>query len=82
MSRDELIELLKYCSPNILYVVEGQNKIIKLHTPFPLLVLNDIGSLYKNQIVFCTELKITYEGKIVFHVGGKNYHLYHFEVLT
>jgi predicted component of type VI protein secretion system len=82
MSNKELIELLKYCSPHIIYVVNGQNRIIKLHTPFKLLVLQDIGGLRKNQIVSCTELKITKQGRIVFLIDGKNYHTYHFDILA
>ncbi|WP_242133402.1 hypothetical protein [Aestuariivivens marinum] len=82
MSNKELIELLKYCSPHIIYVVNGHNRIIKLHTPFKLLVLQDIGGLRKNQLVFCTELKITKQGRVVFYIDGKNYHTYYFDILT
>ena len=82
MSNKELLELLKHCSPNILYVVEGQNRIIKLHTPFRLLVLQDIGGLYKDRIVYCTELRITERGRIVFFIDGKNYHTHYFDILT
>ena len=82
MSNKELNELLKSCSPNIIYVVNGQNRIIKLHTPFKLMVLQDIGVLNKNQIISCEELKITNEGRIVFYIDGKNYHTYYFDILT
>ena len=82
MSNKELIELLKYCSPHIIYVVNRQNRIIKLHTPFKLLVVQAVGSLNKNQIVSCTELKITNQGRIVFFIDGKNYHTYYFDILT
>lgn len=82
MSNEELIELLKYCSPHIIYVVNGQNRIIKLYTPFELLVIRDIGNLHKNQIVSCTELKITNDGRIVFLIGGKYYYTYYFDILT
>ncbi|GAA4292647.1 hypothetical protein [Aestuariibaculum suncheonense] len=82
MSNKELIELLKYCSPHIIYVVNVQNKIIKLQTPFKLLVLQDIGDLHKDQIVSCTELKITKQGRVVFYIDGKNYHTYYFDILT
>ena len=82
MSNKDLIELLKYCSNHIIYVVNGQNRIIKLHTPFKLLVLQDIGDLYKSQIVSCEELKITNEGRIVFYIDGKLYHTYYFDILT
>lgn len=82
MSNKHLIELLKYCSPHIIYVVNSQNRIIKLHTPFKLKVLQEVGVLRKNKLVFCTELKITNEGRIVFCIDGKNYHTYHFDILT
>lgn len=45
MSNEELFELLKYCSPYIIYIVKSDNDIIKLHTPFDLLVKKDIGTL-------------------------------------
>jgi len=82
MSNKELIELLKSCSPNIIYVVNDENRIIKLHTPIKLLVMWDIGSFRKNQIVTCTELKITTNASIVFYIDSKNYHTYYFDILT
>ena len=82
MSNKDLIELLKYCSPHIIYVVNGQNRIIKLHTPFKLLVLQNIGDLCINQIVSCTELKITNEGRIVFCIEDKIYYAHYFNILT
>lgn len=82
MSDDQLKELLKYCSPHIIYVVNSKNRIIKLHTPFKLLVLHKIGNLNSDQIVECTMIKITREGKMVFCIDGKNYFPYHFEVLA
>ena len=82
MSKKQLLELLKYCSPNILYVVEGHNRIIKLYTPFRLLVLSDIGVLLKGQIVYCTEMRITDMARIVFLIDGKKYHTHYFDILT
>ena len=82
MSNKELIELLKHCSPDIIYIVNDENRIIKLHTPIKLLVLFDVGDFRKNQIVTCTELKITTDARIVFYIDGKNYHTYYFDILT
>jgi len=82
MSNKELIELLKSCSPHIIYVVNDENRIIKLHTPIKLLVLADVGSFLKNQIVICTELKITTNARIVFYIDGKNYHTHYFDFIT
>ncbi len=76
------MELLKYCSPHIIYVVNSQNRVIKLHTPFKLKVMQSIGEFQINQIVYCTELKITSQGKIVFFIDDKNYHTHHFDILT
>ena len=82
MSNKQLIELLKYCSPHIIYVVNAQNKIIKLHTPFMLRVRERIGAFKPNQLVECTELKITQQGRIVFCIEGKNYHTQYFDIIT
>lgn len=82
MSKKELFELLKSCSPNIIYVVNEQNRIIKLETPLKLLVLADIGDFNKNQTVICTELKITTGTRIVFHIDGKNYYTHYFDIIT
>ena len=82
MSNKELIELLKHCSPDIIYIVNDENRIIKLHTPIKLLVLFDVGDYRKNEIVTCSELKITTEARIVFYIDGKNYHTYYFDILT
>ena len=81
MSNKELIELLKHCSPEIIYIVDQKNRIIELKTPFKLKVLRGIGSLQKGELVSCTRLKITNKGRIVFHVDGKNYHTYYFDVV-
>ena len=82
MSNKELIELLKHCSPDIIYIVNDENRIIKLHTPIKLLVLFDVGDYRKNEIVTSSELKITTEARIVFYIDGKNYHTYYFDILT
>jgi hypothetical protein len=82
MSNKELVELLKSCSPNIIYVVNDENRIIKLKTPLKLLALADVGDYLKNQIVICTELKITTWARMVFHIDGKNYHTYYFDIIT
>lgn len=81
MSNEELIELLKYCSPYIIYIVKSDNDIIKVQTPFDLLVKEDIGTLKKNQIVSCIKLNITRDGRIVFLIDGKNYHTNYFDFL-
>ncbi|MBG7610670.1 hypothetical protein IU405_00220 [Polaribacter sp. BAL334] len=81
MTNEQLMELLKYCSPYIIYVVNDKNRIIKVHTPIKLKALQSVGSLQKNQLVYCTELKITNEGRTVYCIDGKNYHTYYFEIL-
>jgi len=45
-------------------------------------VLQDVGVLRKNETVYCEELKITKEGRIVFCIDGKNYFTHHFDILT
>ena len=81
MTKKELAEILKYSSPNELWVISELHSLIKLECPFEVMVLNDIGSLKKWQIVNVIEVKVTVELKTVFIVEGQAYYYSYFEIL-
>jgi len=81
MNRNQLAELLKYCSPKVLYVVTCNNILKKIFCPFQVRVLNDIGELSKNQIVWVEQVKVTPELKTIFIIDGNAYHYYHFDII-
>jgi len=82
MTKKELAELLKYSSPLEIYVITWKNTLIKLHCPFEVQVLQDIGTLKTRQFVFVEEIKVTIELKTVFIIDSKAYYYYHFEILV
>ena len=81
MTKKELAELLKYSSPREIYVITWKNTLIKLHCPFEVQVLQDIGTLKTGQFVLVDEIKVTIELKTVFIIDTKAYYYYHFEIV-
>ncbi|MFN4026247.1 MAG: hypothetical protein ACK4IZ_02240 [Flavobacterium sp.] len=81
MNKNQLAEILKYCSPKVLYIVTWNNLFKKLFCPFKVRVLNPVGELRLGEIVFVDEIKVTTELKTVFVIKGKAYYYYHFEII-
>ena len=81
MTKRELAEQLKYSSPREIYVITWKNTLIKLHCPFEVQVLQDIGTLKTGQFVLVDEIKVTIELKTVFIIDTKAYYYYHFEIV-
>lgn len=82
MTKKELAELLKYCSPNQLYIVTWNNILRQLNCPFRVYVIKDIGVLEEGQIVFVDEVKVTLELKTVFIIQGRAYYYHYFEIIV
>jgi len=80
MTRSQLSEILKYSSPNELYIVTHYNVLIRVFCPFPVIVLQDIGTLKSGQIVLVQEIKVTIELKTVYIIDNDAYYYYHFNI--
>ncbi len=81
MTRSQLSEILKYSSPNELYVITHYGVLKRLFCPIKVQVLRDIGILKRGQIVFVDEIKVTLELKTVYIIDNEAYHYYHFNIL-
>ncbi len=81
MNKNQLAEILKYCSPKVLYVVTWNNLLKTILCPFKVRVLNPVGELRKGEIVFVDEIKVTIELKTIFIIKGKAYYYYHFDII-
>ena len=81
MNKNQLAEMLKYSSPNIIYVVTWNNILQKVFCPFKVRVKNDIGELFRNQIALVEAVKVTNELKTVYIINGNAYYYYHFEII-
>lgn len=81
MNKKQLAEILKYSSSNQLYIVTWNNLLKLLLCPFKVLVLQDIGKLKADTIIWVEEVKVTIEVKTVFIIEGKAYYYFYFEIL-
>ena len=81
MNEKQLAEILRYSSPNELYIVTWNNLLKLLITPFKALVINDVGALKKGELVWVSEVKITMELRTVYIIKGKAYYYDHFEIM-
>ena len=82
MDNQNLAEQLKYSSSKWLYVVTWNNILKQLFCPFKVIVLSQIGTLNKGQIVWVVEVKVTIELKTVFIIKEQAYYYYHFGILV
>lgn len=81
MSDEELADVLKYSSPDTLYIVTWNNLLKKLFCPFKVVVKHQIGEFEKGEVVWVESVKVTVELKTVFMVKGRAYYYDHFEIL-
>ena len=82
MTRSQLSELLKYSSPREIYVITDYGVLIRLFCPFPVKVLQDIGTLKSGQTVLVDEIKVTLELKTVYIIDNDAYFFHHFNILV
>lgn len=81
MNEEQLAEILKYSSPNTLYIVTWNNLLKLLFCPFEVVVKHPIGDLNEGEKVLVEAVKVTADIKTVFIVKGRAYFYYHFEIV-
>jgi hypothetical protein len=81
MDKKDLAEQLKYSSSEWVYIVTWNNLLRQLFCPFRVAVLYSIGPLYKGEVVWVEQVKVTMELKTVFVIDGSAYFYYHFDIL-
>lgn len=80
MTKKELAEVLKYTSPNIIYVVTWNNVLKKVFCPFKVMVLQDIGDLKKGDVVLVEAVKVDLNLKTIFIIDSQAYYYYNFHI--
>jgi hypothetical protein len=80
MTKKELAEVLKYTSPNIIYVITWNNILKKVFCPFEVLVIKDIGSLKIGDLVFVEAVKVDLNLKTIFMIDNQAYYYYNFHI--
>lgn len=81
MSDDDLADVLKYSSPDTLYIITWNNLLKELFCPFQVVVKHQIGELEMGELVLVENVKVTVKLKTVYMVKGRAYYYDHFEIL-
>lgn len=81
MNKNQLAEILKYCSPKVLYVVSWNNLLKRILCPFKVRVLNPVGKLKMGEVFWVEEVKVTMELKTIYIINGQAYYYYHFDII-
>lgn len=81
MTKKELADVLKYTSPNIIYVVTWNNVLKKVFCPFKVIVLGDIGDLRKGDVVLVEAVKVDLSLKTIFMIDNQAYYYHNFHII-
>ena len=81
MNKNQLAEILKYCTPKVIYVVTWNNLLKRILCPFKVRVLNPVGELKMGEIFLVDEIKVTMELKTIFIINGNAYYYHHFDII-
>ncbi len=81
MTKKELAEVLKYTSPNIIYVVTWNNVLKKVFCPFKVMVLQDVGNLKIGDVVLVEAVKVDLSLKTIFMIDNQAYYYHNFHII-
>lgn len=81
MNNSEIAEILKFCSPNVIYVVTWNNIFKKVFCPFKVKVKKNIGVLKKGEIYFVESVKVDLNIKTVYIIDSKPYYFENFDII-
>ena len=81
MNEKQLAEILKFSSPNTIYIVTWDNLLKLLFCPFEVMVRHPIGDLLEGERVLVDAVKVTADLRTVFMVKGRAYFYYHFKIV-
>jgi hypothetical protein len=85
MSDDEkrkyIEEIFKYCKIDSILVINKNGLLERLQCPFEVLVIQDVGELYKGLICLVNAVKIDISLVDVYIIRNKAYYFFNFRVL-
>lgn len=81
MTDEEIADLMKYSSPNEIFIVNKSDRIVKLNCPFNVKVKYNIGELLKDEIVLVTKVKLTRELHSAYVIKNQAYYCHHFIII-
>lgn len=79
-AKKNAIYVLKHASSLEIYVIDTNNKLMRLCCPFSVTVIFSVGDLSVGQKLNVTQVKTTIGLITVFIIKGKAYFYYYFEI--
>ncbi len=81
MNAKQLLKVLKYSSPRIIYVVNFENKLKALRCPFKVRVLKSVHNLQQGQVLHVVRVWNTDKLDTVFEINGEYYQYHYFDFI-
>jgi hypothetical protein len=79
--RKYIEEVFKYCKTDSILVINKTGQLQRLQCPFEVLVISDVGELYKGLICLVSAVKIDLSLIDVYIIRDKAYYFFNFRVL-
>ena len=74
-------EIFRYCKIDSILVINKTGQIERLYCPFEVVVIQDVGDLYKGLICLVNAVKIDLTLVDVYIIRNKAYYFFNFRVL-
>jgi len=74
-------EIFKYCKIDSILVINKMGHLQRLDCPFSVIVISDVGELYKGLICLVSAVKIDISLIDVYIIKNKAYYFFNFRVL-
>ena len=74
-------EIFKYCKVDSILVIGKTGQLERLQCPFEVMVISDVGELYKGLICLVSAVKIDISLIDVYIIRNKAYYFFNFRVL-
>jgi hypothetical protein len=79
--RKYIEEVFKYCKTDSILVMSKSGQLQRLQCPFEVMVIQDVGELYRGLICLVSAVKIDLTLIDVYIIKGKAYYFFNFRVL-
>jgi hypothetical protein len=79
--RKYIEEIFRYCKIDSILVINKTGQLERLDCPFEVLVIQNVGELYKGLICLVNAVKLDLSLIDVYIIGNKAYYFFNFRVL-
>ncbi len=81
MNEEILTEILKYSSPDELFVVGWDSRLYVLNCPFKVQVIASVGLFKSGEILRVEKVKVTKNLVVVYLIDSQAYYYHYFDII-